>query len=282
MPDFAFFGTDDFAVQVLATLAARGVKPGLIVTTPDQPAGRGQTLTPPPVKVWAQKAQIPHAQPKDLRHSSFSDQLSAFSCQLFLVAAYGKIIPPEILALPARGVLNIHPSLLPQYRGPSPIQTAILNGDAETGVSLMLLDEELDHGPILAAVSFQLLAVSFTQTRDQLAQLGAELFLKTVPKYLAGEITPQTQDHAAATYTKKFTKTDAELNLSDPAKLNYRKILALNPNPGPWFLDDNGTRLRVLTAHLELGSLAPKLVFDHVIPEGKKEMDWESYLRGKR
>jgi methionyl-tRNA formyltransferase len=271
MPDFAFFGTDDFAVQVLASLAARGVKPGLIVTTPDQPAGRGQALTPPPVKLWAEKNSLPFLQPTTLTDFAANQEL-------FLVAAYGKILPPQVLARPKHGVLNIHPSLLPKYRGPSPIQTAILNGDAETGVSIMLLDQEMDHGPVLAAVSCQLSAISFAEARDKLAKLGAELFLEIAPKWLAGEIKATEQNHAAATYTKKFSKADAELKPGDPAELNYRKILALNPNPGTWLLDDDGTRLKILSAQLENG----KLKFNLVIPAGKREMTWESYLRGKR
>ncbi len=277
MPPFIFFGTDEFAVGVLDELVAHEWLPQVIVTTPDQPAGRKLLLTPPPVKTWAEHRGITVLQPENLRDPELAQHLKSANFALFIVAAYGKIIPPTILELPAYGTLNIHPSLLPKYRGPSPLQSAILQGDQETGVSIMKLDEQMDHGPILAQNSCQLSPVGFEELRDKLAKLGAELLVKIVPDYLARKITLTEQDHARATYTKKFTKADAEIKLREAPELNYRKILALNPNPGTWLIDADGTRLKVLSAHLE----NDELKFDRVIPEGKKEMEWESYLRGQ-
>jgi methionyl-tRNA formyltransferase len=277
MPPFIFFGTDEFAVKVLDELAAREWLPTVIITTPDQPAGRKLLLTPPPVKTWAEHRGITVLQPENLRDPELAQHLKSANFALFIVAAYGKIIPPTILELPASGTLNIHPSLLPHYRGPSPLQSAILQGDQETGVSIMKLDEQMDHGPILRQESLPLSAISFEELRDKLAKLGAELLIKTISEYVAGKLTPHEQEHANATYTKKFTKADAEIKLREAPELNYRKILALNPNPGTWFVDETGTRLKVLSAHLE----NDELKFDRVIPEGKKEMDWESYIRGQ-
>ena len=272
LPPFTFFGTDLFAVTVLDELKNAAWLPQAVVTTPDQPRGRHLILTPSPVKIWAEKNQIP---------SSSTLPPSPFS--LFIVASYGQILSPEILALPQFGTLNIHPSLLPKYRGPSPLQTAILNGDQETGVSIMLVDEKMDHGPILGARRVELGAWSFLELRDKLAKMGAGLLIEIVPKHLAGEIKPVAQDHAQATYTKKFTKADAEIKLSDPAELNYRKILALNPNPGAWLMDDNNKQIKILSAHLEFQPPSSnRLVIARVIPAGKKEMSWESYVRGKR
>jgi len=268
-PQFAFFGTDEFAVKVLAELNRLGLRPALVVTTPDTRRGRGQRLTPPPVKLWALEQDIP------VFDSTYNLKPNTYN--LFLVASYGKILPPEILRLPKHGVLNIHPSLLPKYRGPSPIQSAILNGDPETGVTLMLVDEQIDHGPLLASKTYNLKPkTSRLVVRDALAKLGAELFAEILPDWLAGKIKPMPQNHAAATYSRKFTKADAEIKLSDAAELNYRKVLALNPNPGTWLGLANGARLKIKSARLaDDGRFEPL----RVVPEGGREVDYEDFLR---
>ena len=280
-PQFAFFGTDEFAVKVLAELNRLGLRPALVVTTPDTRRGRGQKLTPPPVKLWALEHNIPvfdstyNLKPPPRRRAGNT-------YNLFLVASYGKILPPEILRLPKHGVLNIHPSLLPKYRGPSPIQSAILNGDPETGVSIMLVDEQMDHGPLLASKNYNLKPLPRRQAgktsqlvaRDDLATLGAELFAEILPDWLAGKIKPIPQNHAAATFTRKFTKADAEIKLTDPAELNYRKVLALNPNPGTWLTMENGARLKIKSARLaDDGRFEPL----RVVPEGGKEIDYRDF-----
>lgn len=279
---FIFFGTDEFSVKVLETLKGRGLKPSLLVTIPDKPKGRKNIITPPPAKDWARENEINFVQPASLRAPELAEQLKAISARFFLVASYGKIIPQDILDIPPKGVLNIHPSLLPQYRGPSPLETAILEGENETGVAIMQVDAEMDHGPLLAEQKIALGDnYSFEQLRDETAVLGANLLTDILPDYLNGKLEPQPQNHDLATYTKKFTKEDGLLDLSAPAIENYRKILALNPWPGAYFVDQHGgkeIRVKVTKAKLENG----ELVFTRVVPEGRPEMNWADYLRGKR
>ncbi len=293
--NFAFFGTDEFSVKVLDTLKNKGLIPSLIVTIPDKPKGRKMIMTSPLAKVWGEENGIKVIQPSSLRDSksdlvtqSTTSNLSASTpFDFFLVASYGKIIPQEILDLPTHGTLNIHPSLLPKYRGPSPLETAILNGNDETGVTIIKLDAEMDHGPILAQESIGLNdKYNFEQLRDKTAELGAELLTQILPDYLADKINPREQDHDRATYTKKFTKEDGLLGQADLPFTNYRKILALNPWPST-YLDYPGPKgkIRVIIkgAHLaksEQNENDEKLIYDRVTPAGKKEMDWQSFLNG--
>lgn len=285
---FAFFGTDEFSVKVLETLKREGLVPSLIVTVPDQPKGRKMVLTPPLAKVWGEENGIEVIQPASLKNlevkplsgEPFSLGGLTSKFELFIVASYGKIIPQEILDIPAHGALNIHPSLLPKYRGPSPLETTILNGDQETGVAIMLVDALMDHGPIVAMEKIELNdKYSFEQLRDKLAELGSELLVRILPDYIAGKITPTPQNHDEATVTKKFTKEDGYLAQEAEALARYRQILALNPWPGT-YLDYPGPagkiRLIIKQAHLE----EDKLVYDRVVPEGRKEMDWKSFLNG--
>jgi methionyl-tRNA formyltransferase len=265
MTPFIFFGTDEFAVKVLAELKSQNLVPEQIMTTEGKGSRRGESLISP-VETWAKENQV-----------LFSYDLKSGNYDLFIVASYGKILTKEILALPKHGTLNIHPSILPKYRGATPLQSAILNGDTETGVSIMLLDEEMDHGQILISKTYPLTPkTSFVLLRNELARLGAQALIEILPDYLAGEIKPTEQNHSAATYTKKITKGLGQLNLADSPELNDRKIRALNPNPGTYFVDENSKRVKVLAAHIEEG----KLIFDRIVPEGRKEMTWESYLRG--
>ena len=293
-----FFGTDEFAVIILEELKAAGLTPSLIITAPDRPRGKKLILTPPLVKIWAQVNGIKFLQPASLKtlDVSTSYKLKAISYKLFLVASYGKIIPQSILDLPRHGTLNVHPSLLPKYRGPAPIQATILNGDTETGVTIMLLDEQVDHGPTLKAVSFQLLAFSFKYEglRNKLAHLGGKLLAETIPDWLAGKIKPVEQDHTKATFTKMIKKEDGLIDFADLAAKpleTYRKFLAYQPWPGIYFFEPAGSsrakskdhRVKIVTAHPDssLGGLASKLVLDRVIPEGGKEMTWEAYRHGQ-
>jgi methionyl-tRNA formyltransferase len=279
---FIFWGTDEFSVKILETLTKRELEPALIVTVPDKPQGRKNIIVPSPVKVWAQTKGIDILQPPSLRNPDFAEQLKAKGAAFFLVASYGKIIPTDILAIPPKGTLNIHPSLLPKYRGPSPLETAILNGETETGVTIMLVDEEMDHGPILANQKISLRdQYNFERLRNETAVIGANLFADILPDYLAGSLESKVQEHPAATYTKKFTREDGQLNLSATPTENYRKILALNPWPGAYFIDQHNNRqikVKVKKAKLENG----ELIFERVIPEGRKEVSWADYLRGKR
>ncbi|KKS77941.1 MAG: Methionyl-tRNA formyltransferase [Parcubacteria group bacterium GW2011_GWA1_43_21] len=300
-PTFVFFGTDEFSVQVLETLREDNLIPSLIITVPDKPKGRKMVLTPPPVKTWAEANEIEVIQPASLTHlevkppSELIEKLKvypvaknlnfsgtgAITYNLFLVASYGQIIPRAILDLPKNDTLNIHPSLLPKYRGPSPLETVILNGDRGTGVTIIKLDAEMDHGPIIAQEKFSLDDKNdFISLRDKSARLGAEMLIKILPAYLAGEIVPQEQDHSQATLTKKFTKEDGYLNPNDTDLVNWRKILALNPWPGAYILiekDDLKIRLAVKSAHLDDQG---QLIYDRVVPAGKKEMSWSDFQHG--
>ncbi len=259
---FTFFGTDDFAVTVLITLADLGLKPQLIITTPDKPSGRQLILTPPPVKVWAKENKIPFHQP---------DKLSTLAPNsLFLVASYGKIIPEQILSLPTHGTLNIHPSLLPKYRGATPLQSAILNGDTATGVTIIKLDKEVDHGPIVAQESFSLTNqpdITYPELREALAKSGAQLFAKILPDWLEGKIEAREQNHSQATFTKKIIKQAGEIKLDDDPLFNYRKYRAFLPWPGIYFFDQGGKRIIIKKAKLENGHFTPV----RIVPEGGKE-----------
>ena len=269
-PKIAFFGTPDFAVKMLSELEHAKLTPALIVTAPDKPAGRGKKLTPSPVKVWAEERHVQCVQPEKL--SQIKDELVDFD--LFVVAAYGKIIPQSVLDLPKKGTLNVHPSLLPRHRGAAPIQQTILDGDQETGVCIMLLDAEMDHGPIIAQDKLSLYGwtPSAGELHDKLALIGGKLLARTIPKWLAGKITSHDQDHAKATYTKKISNEDARVEWTDlDLPETDRKIRAYHPWPGAFakVKTKKGDEIRV--------KLLPG---KRVIPEGKKEMSLEDFKRG--
>lgn len=219
-----FFGTSDFAAVILKRLyQSQTVKITLAVTQPDQPVGRHQTLTPPPVKILADQLGLPVIQPTKLDEQT-ELLLKKYPADLFLVAAYGLIIPHSILDIPRLGCLNIHPSLLPLYRGPSPIQTCLLNGDQITGVSLMLLDAKMDHGPLIAQIKSPLAPNDNYETlAAKLADQSAALLLATLPKIFTGQIKPQEQNHAAATFTKIINKQDGRIDWNDNAEKIYNQ-----------------------------------------------------------
>jgi methionyl-tRNA formyltransferase len=278
MIDLVFFGTDLFAVKVLSELKKLGLAPRMIITAPDTPAGRHLTLTPPPVKIWAQQNNISFLQPVKLSDPDFIHQLKATSYQLCLVASYGKILPADLLAQWPNKFLNIHPSLLPRYRGPSPLQTAIADNDAETGVTIMVVDEAMDHGPIIATQTVAINQKWFEKLRDETAQVGAELLVKILPDWLAGKLKSEAQNHQEATYTKKITKPDGEINLADDPVKNFAKIRAYTPAPGAYFFTTKHgkqTRLIIKKAHL---SESNELIIDRVVPEGKRETDYRAWL----
>jgi len=267
--NFAFFGTDEFSVKALNTLKQHGFLPSLIITTPDKPQGRKMTLTPPPVKVWASENNIDFIQPPKLKDFPFPSG----DWDVFIVASYGKIIPQTILDTPKFGTLNIHPSLLPKYRGATPLESAILSDDTETGVTIIILDAEMDHGPIVAQTKTLLSNKFYVELRDELAETGANLVANILPDFITGQIIPTDQDHTQATFTKKITKEDGLINLTDDPIKNFRKIRAFTPWPSAYFFDTrNGKNIRTIIkkAHLEGGALK----IDRVIPEGKNEMSW--------
>ena len=214
---------------------------------------------------------------------------------MIIVANFGEIIPQEILDIPKYGSLNVHPSLLPQRRGPSPIQTAILNGDKKTGVTIMLMDAQIDHGPILAQKETIIGPnETYFQLHDRLATIGAELLIDTIPDWIAGKIKLSQQDHKIATYAKTLTREDGKINWKRPAEEIEKQIRAFNPWPGSYTIiqkevikiknlktkikSKRDLRLKVLKARLENG----KLVIVEVQPEGKKPMSFEAFQRGHK
>ena len=249
--NYVFFGTPEFAAIILEKLINVGLLPQAIVCNPDKPVGRKKIVTPPPTKLVIRNQKIEDRikilQPEDL-DSKFQILNSKFD--FFIVAAYAKILPKGILNIPRLGTIGVHPSLLPKYRGPTPIQTAILNGDEETGASLFLLDEEIDHGKIISNEKLEMRNEDYKILSKKLAGLGAELLIKTLPDFMAGKITPLSQNEAGATYTKKFSNQDAYIEPKDLEKAEgltgssqetrrlaveiKRKIRALNPEPGTW------------------------------------------------
>jgi methionyl-tRNA formyltransferase len=269
--NFIFFGGEPLAVPTLEKLYGKGLMPKVIICNPDKPAGRNLEITPPPTKVWAIRHDVPYLQPEKL-DVAFMDELKSLNCELGVVVAYGKIIPEEIVNMYSLGLINIHPSLLPIYRGPSPIVAAILNDDTETGVSIIKIDEEMDHGPILAQEKINL---SGNETVDELenalAEVGGELLAKVLPEYVSGKIIPKEQNHAEATFVKKMVKEDGELDLNDAGEKNYNKYRAYFNWPRTFFFKD-GKRIIITKARLENG----QFVIEKVIPEGGKEQNYIS------
>lgn len=231
-----FFGTPQFSTVLLEALVEAHMPPVVVITAPDKPAGRGQLLTSPSVKKYADAHHIPVLQPKKLKDEQFLKTLQEYKADVFVIAAYGKILPAALLDLPPKGTINVHPSLLPRHRGPSPIQGALLAGDSTTGVTLMLTDTEMDHGPIISSAQFQIpdSHITYMQLHDILASLGGTLLVKTLPKWIAGEIQAQEQDHQKATYTKLLTKEDGHIDWTKSAENIDRMVRALNPWPGTW------------------------------------------------
>ena len=231
-----FMGTPDFAVpplRVLTEQANAGLAVAGVVTRPDKPVGRKQRVVFSPVKQFALEHEIPVYQPGPLRRPEALALLRDLSPDLIVVAAFGQILPSDVLALPLHGCLNVHASLLPRWRGASPINAAILAGDAETGVTIMLMDVGLDTGPALARRATPIGAEETAgELSDRLALLGAELLVETVPRWLAGVITPEPQDESQATTTRLLQKGDGRLDWQRPADELARQVRAYTPWPG--------------------------------------------------
>ncbi len=264
-----FFATSEFALPALKKIFESGRYDIVaVVTQPDKPAGRKQLPLPSPVKKAAQEMGLKIIQPVKLTPSFLSPFLSGggetspspFSpmrrgrlrggrFNLFVVASYGKIIPKEILEIPKYGALNIHPSLLPKYRGPSPIQAVILNGDQETGITIIEMDEEVDHGPIVAQkrITNYESRITYSELHNTLAKLSAELLIKILPDYVAGEIKPIPQDHSQATFTKIITKADARIDWNFAAAKIEAMVRAYESWPVAWTTLE-GKRLKIYTS----------------------------------
>ena len=232
----AFFGTPEFAVPSLLALLGEGFEVAVVVTQPDRPHGRSRSeLVPPPVKVVAAGEGLPLLQPERPDTPEFLDALRAYEPSLGVVVAYGHILKAELLALPAYGMINVHASLLPQLRGAAPIQRAILYGLAETGVSIMQVDEGLDTGPVLLRVPTPITPDETAgELTTRLAELGALALVEALALIASGVARPEPQDHAQATNAPKVTREMARLTWSDPALSISRLVRAMDPHPGAW------------------------------------------------
>lgn len=275
---FAFFGSPTFAAIVLRKLIVHKLVPSLVVCNPDRPVGRKKVVTPPATKELAIHNHIPVYQPERLSFEGFKEAAGG-KLDFAVVAAYAKIIPEKVLKLPAQGTLGVHPSLLPRHRGPTPIQTAILDGDEETGVSIFLVDAAVDHGPVLAEATLPVEHHDYETLELGLAELGGDLLLKTIPGYLDGSIVPKTQDETLATFTKKLASKDAFVSHealllaqndgTDAARLN-RLVHAFGREPGVWTRLPDGKRLKILETEL---SPEGRLLLRRIQREGKKPQE---------
>ena len=281
---YVFFGTPNFAAIILEKLISAGFIPEAVVCNPDKPVGRKKIITPPPVKQRILnlesgiKNKIKILQPEKL--SDIKSQLSDVNCQLFIVAAYAKILPKEILEIPRLGTIGVHPSLLPKHRGATPIQTAILNGDEITGTTIFLIDEKMDHGAIIANSEFRIqnLEWNYETLMKKLAELSADLLIEILPNIEEKIKNAMPQNESQATYTKKFKTEDAYIEPIDLEKAQNgsanspqvavqieRKIRALNPEPGV-FTIINDKRIKLLESKISDNKL--KLI--KIQKEGKK------------
>lgn len=281
---YIYFGTPEIAETILEDLSNYGYKPSLIVTSPDKPAGRKLVLTPSHVKSWAIKNNIPFITPDRLRNDEVVEKLKSVAADIFIVAAYGKLIPQIILDIPKYKTINVHPSNLPLLRGPSPIESVITEGLLETTVSIMELDKDMDHGPIIAQdddfIKWDINNPPKTSYLEEvLAHKGASLLIDILPKWINGEIKSIEQDHSKATFCKKISKEDGLIEINGDPIIAIRKIRAYNKWPGAFFFlehNDKKIRIRVKEAKIE----NEKLIIQRVVPEGKNEMNYEDFLRG--
>lgn len=279
---FAFFGTPDLAVNALLELETFGLVPSLIVTTPDAPIGRKQIITPPPTKVWAEERNIPVFQPNSLKNPDDLSPLTSKTWDLFVVFAYGKIMPEWLLSLPKHGTINAHPSLLPKLRGASPIRSTLLHDLTACGVTIIQMDKEMDHGPILYQQAVSLPEpIPGPELDKTLSLICGDLLAHVIQELPKGTITPIEQKHENATFCTKITKDMAELKI-DPHHLpsgeeaisTYRKICAFTGWPEAFFIYED-KRIKIKEAHLDKTG---NLIIDRIVPEGKNEIGFSTFF----
>ena len=275
-----YWGTPDFSIPSLTAFHKNPrIEVLAVVTQPDKPVKRSATLVSPPVKQTAEKYSIPVLQPAKLGSTSFLKSLGAYEYNV--VVAYGKLIPKVIINHPEKGSINLHPSILPKYRGPAPIHYALLHGDSNTAITIIKIDEEMDHGPILIQ---QMVPISdgdnYLTLLKKLSEVGAKVLVKTTVDYFDKKISETPQAHTKATYTKLLAKIDGELEWDSPQKVIYNKIRALNPWPGTYTYW-KGKRLKILDAkQLTATMLSPgKIVFgNNMIHIGTRDGDMDIRL----
>ncbi|WP_096189181.1 methionyl-tRNA formyltransferase [Evansella halocellulosilytica] len=296
-----FMGTPDFAVPVLNTLVKNGYELVMVVTQPDRPKGRKKELTPPPVKVAAEKHGIPVFQPEKIKLEDEWKQVEKVNPDIIVTAAFGQILPRELLDIPPLGCINVHASLLPEYRGGAPIHQAVIDGKKETGITIMYMVEKLDAGDILTQESIAIEEKDTTGTmHDKLSQLGADLLLKTLPMIEEGTIQAVEQDETEVTYSPNISKEQEKVVWSKTAEQIYNQIRGLAPWPVA-YTTLNEKRLKIWWSEKtnETTSERPGMIIKlaeesiyvacgegtvimlkEVQPSGKKKMDVHTFLHG--
>lgn len=296
-----FIGTASFGLPAFkALIKDRELEIILVITQPDKPMGRKQVIASSPIKIAAEKNNLTVLQPEHI--IDIKEKIFLLKPDLIIVAAYAQLIPEEILNLPKYGCLNLHASLLPKYRGAAIIQAAIINGDQQTGLTVIKMDESLDTGPILAQTA---MAIDDEDTAgtlyDKLSEAGADFLLAAIKKYLTGKITPAAQDFGQASYVKELTKSDGLINWSKPAEYLEKFIRAMNPWPMAWTWR-NGQQIKIISAQrqpIEINSYKPgktfkynaglavqcgcdALIIKSLQLEGKNALTSEEFLRGHK
>lgn len=294
-----FMGTPDIAASCLEALYAAGHDICAVYTRRDKPVGRKQVLTPPPVKQVALAHGTPVFQPRTLRDGGENANLQALAPDLIVVVAYGCILPQAVLDIPKFGCINLHVSLLPKYRGSAPVQWAVLNGDAETGVSIQQMDAGLDTGDVLVC---EKVAIGPEETSgelfDRVTAVGARVLCETLPRIAAGTLTPTPQDHAAATMAPMLTKELAQFRWEESAAHIHNWVRGMNPWPAAWFVTGGRRKVKVLECRVAAQSGAPGQVLAlkpltvacgegavqllRVVPEGSKPMEGSAFAAGLR
>lgn len=296
--NIVFFGTSNVALPILETLS-RHHTISAVVTQPDAAVGRQQDMQESPVSILAREMNLQTLKPETVKNNDWLVmELKSLQADIFIVVSYGKILPTEIITMPPLGTLNVHFSLLPKYRGASPIQFAIMNGDTFTGTSIMLLDEQLDHGPIVTAERYPIENDdNFLTLSEKLAHASAKLLDLALPDFSAGRLKPTTQDESKATYTKIISKADGKVDWNKPAEAIYNQFRAFYPWPGIW-TEWNGKKIKILDCSVspahEAGQVAgtvlaggyvacgdsTKLQIRSLQLEGKTQTDIQSFLNG--
>ena len=298
-----FMGTPDFALFTLKALVEAGEEIVGVVTQPDKPKGRGYELCPPPVKVFAMERGLPVYQPTTLKNGAFDAELSALNPELIVVVAYGKILPKAVLDYPKHGCINVHGSLLPEYRGAAPMQRAIIDGRTETGITTMQMAEGLDTGDMLVTVRVPIGENdNFEDIHDRLGAAGAAALCETLARLRAGTLTATVQDESLATYAAKIEKDDCRLDFHADARAVHNRVRGLSPIPLSFTRTPDGKLLKVLESRVGTGktNAAPGTVIAldgtvtvacgggttlellRVLPEGKGRMCAADYIRGRR
>lgn len=303
-PVIVFMGTPDFAVPILRKLVEANYSIALVVTQPDRPKGRKKVLTPPPVKEEAVKLGLPVFQPEKIKQEDALEKLEEIKPDLILTAAYGQILPVRLLELPRLGCVNVHASLLPKYRGAAPIHYAVMNGESETGVTLMYMEQGLDTGAMISKVSVPIEEEDNTGTLfEKLSLKGAELVIQTLPDLLAEQVQAEPQKDEEASYAPMLTREDERIDWHRSARQIFNQVRGLNPWPGAFTTWNNqvmkiwesrvhaetseassktpGTVLQVTADEIIVQAGSGEIALTRIQPAGKKAMDVKDFVQGK-